>query len=334
MVVRPTQDVEAYNLYLKGRYYLNLRRPKPAIAEFEAAIDRDPRYAAAYLGLADSYCIWGFYGGIPTWEAFARARWATERAQELTPDSPDVHLSLGLIEHYFGWDMAREEREIRTVLEKTPRSTDGHFWLGLFLGCSGRVEESLEIARHGLDPRAAPRQPPDAARLVLHVRGPLRGGSHRSCARPWRSIPTRGSRPGRSAWPTRNRAPTTRRSGSSSGASRSRRATTASTSAFSAARWPAPVGARTPSASSASSSSARSASTCLRFDRAVVLAPLGRTDEALDALERAYEERNALHVVPHLPSRCSGPSDRHPRWKALAERLARTAPVNAMQFGR
>jgi hypothetical protein len=67
LVAPPTEDVEAYNLYLKGRYFLNLRRPKPAIEQFDAAIARDFRYAASYLGLADSYCIWGFYGGITTW---------------------------------------------------------------------------------------------------------------------------------------------------------------------------------------------------------------------------------------------------------------------------
>ena len=157
VVVPPTHDVEAYNFYLKGRYYLNLRRPKLAINELEAAIERDHRYAEAYEGLADAYCFWGFYGGISTWEAYARARHAAEKAQELTPGAPEVHLAFGLIEHYFGWDTAREEREIREVIEKSPRSSDGYFWLGLCLGMLDRSDEAFAATRHGisLDPHNA-----------------------------------------------------------------------------------------------------------------------------------------------------------------------------------
>ena len=71
---RGTDNVEAYNDYLKGRYYFNRREPPEAITEFERALARDPRYTDAYTGLADSYCIYGFYGGIPTLDAFAKAR--------------------------------------------------------------------------------------------------------------------------------------------------------------------------------------------------------------------------------------------------------------------
>ena len=150
MVVPKTEDVEAYNLYLKGRYYLNLRRPRPAIAELEAAIDLDHRYSAAYEGLADAYCFWGFYGGIPTWEAYARARHAAEKAQELTPDTPEVHLSFGLIQHYFGWDMAREEREFRASSRRVPSRATDTSGSGLCLAAVGHYDEGFEETRRGI----------------------------------------------------------------------------------------------------------------------------------------------------------------------------------------
>ncbi len=147
---RPTRDVEAYDLYLKGRHFWKQRRMRSAIQQFEAAAEKDPGYADAYTALADSYSIWGFYGGISTWEAYARARAAAERAQELAPDSAEVHLSLGVIEHYYGWDTAREERELKLAIERNPKLADAYFWLGLCLAVSGRFEETIEVARKGL----------------------------------------------------------------------------------------------------------------------------------------------------------------------------------------
>jgi serine/threonine-protein kinase len=137
LVSRATEDFEAYNHYLKGKYFFNRRVPRQAIAEFEQAIARDPEYAPAYTGLADAYCIFGFYGGIPTLDAFAKARAAASRAQEIDPDSPEVHVALGLVEHYFGWDFEREDREFSRAIELAPRSAAAYSWLSLkrsFLG--------------------------------------------------------------------------------------------------------------------------------------------------------------------------------------------------------
>jgi serine/threonine protein kinase/Flp pilus assembly protein TadD len=131
LVSRATEDVEAYNHYLKGKYFFNRRVPRQAIAEFERAIARDPAYAAAYMGLADAYCIFAFYGGIETLEAFAKARAAASKAQELEPDSAETHLTLGLVEHYFGWDFEKEDREFLRAVELAPRSAAAHSWLAL-----------------------------------------------------------------------------------------------------------------------------------------------------------------------------------------------------------
>jgi serine/threonine-protein kinase len=154
---RGTEDVEAYNDYLKGRYFFNRREPPEAIAEFERAIRRDPEYAAAYTGLADSYCIFGFYGGIDTRDALARARTAAEKALELAPDSAGTHVSLALVEHYFGWDLEKEERELRRAIALAPRSAAPHAWLGLLLGLEQRLEEALTCTRRAaeLEPLSA-----------------------------------------------------------------------------------------------------------------------------------------------------------------------------------
>jgi serine/threonine-protein kinase len=150
IVSRATEDVEAYNHYLKGKYFFNRRVPRQAIAEFEQAISRDPGYAAAHTGLADAYCIFGFYGGIPTLDAFAKARAAASKAHELEPDSPEVHLSLGLVEHYFGWDFDREDREFVRAIELAPRSAAAYSWLGLkraFIGDPVEARRSAVRAR-------------------------------------------------------------------------------------------------------------------------------------------------------------------------------------------
>jgi eukaryotic-like serine/threonine-protein kinase len=137
------RDPAAYDLYLKGRFFFNRRSPKQAIEAFEAALLRDPAFAAAYTGLADSWGIHGFYGGIDTRVAFARARAAVEQARNLAPDAPEVSMSFAIQEHYFGWDFAHEERELNAARERAPQLAAPHYWLGLMHGLQGRHDEAL-----------------------------------------------------------------------------------------------------------------------------------------------------------------------------------------------
>jgi serine/threonine protein kinase/Tfp pilus assembly protein PilF len=148
---RSTRDVEAYNDFLKGRYFFNRREAPEAIVEFERALKRDASYTEAYTGLADSYCIYGFYGGIPTLEAFARARAAAEKARELEPDSAEAHLSQGIVEHYFGWSLERQEMHLRRAIELEPKSAAAYSWLALRLCFEDRHEESLALARRAVE---------------------------------------------------------------------------------------------------------------------------------------------------------------------------------------
>jgi len=146
-----TRDVEAYNHFLKGRYYFNQRASQKAVAEFEAAIALDPKFAQAYTGLADSYGTYGFYGGIPTREAFAKARAAAEKARELEPESADVHVALGILDHYYGWDLDREERHFRRAIELAPRSSDGYSWLACLLSTTPATDEALGLGRRAVE---------------------------------------------------------------------------------------------------------------------------------------------------------------------------------------
>ncbi|HEY1434638.1 MAG TPA: hypothetical protein VGG65_04635, partial [Thermoanaerobaculia bacterium] len=157
LIAPGTRNVEAYNRYLKGRYFFNRRASKKAVAEFEAAIALDPNFAEPYTGLADSYGTFGFYGGIATREAFAKGRAAALRARELDPDSADVHVALGIIDHYYGWDLDREERHLRRAIELAPRSADAYSWLACMLSVSPRTDEALELGRRAvaLEPLSA-----------------------------------------------------------------------------------------------------------------------------------------------------------------------------------
>ena len=146
-----THNVEAYDRYLKGRHLLSMRRASDAILEFQAAGESDPDFADAHTSLADGWAIRGFYGGVPTWEAWARAGAAVDAAERAAPHSPGIPLSRAILEHYYGWNNSREEALCRLAIERNPKSAEGWNWLGLCLGVSGRSKEALEATRRGIE---------------------------------------------------------------------------------------------------------------------------------------------------------------------------------------
>ncbi|MEA2599608.1 MAG: eukaryotic-like serine/threonine-protein kinase [Acidobacteriota bacterium] len=151
LVRPPTRDIEAYNLYLKGLFFFNQRALGPAIEQFQKAIARDPSFAAPYTGLADSYIHAGFYGSIAPLDAWRGAQAAAHKARELEPDSASVHLSLGLIDHFYGWDIPRAEREFRRAIEISPRFAEAYTFLGQLLAFSGRFGEGIEIGEMAVE---------------------------------------------------------------------------------------------------------------------------------------------------------------------------------------
>jgi serine/threonine protein kinase/Tfp pilus assembly protein PilF len=157
---RATQSAEAYALYLKGRYYWNKRTPeglKKAVEFFNQATDKDPNYAVAYAGLADSYGLMSNYYAMPPKEARPKAKAAAEKAVALDDTVAEAHTSLAAsIED--DWDWQRSENEYRRAIELNPNYATAHHWYSVLLSIEGRVDEALNEAKRALelDPLSLP----------------------------------------------------------------------------------------------------------------------------------------------------------------------------------
>ena len=152
-----TQNPEAYELYLKGRHYLNkLTGPDfaTAISFFNQAIAKDPGYALAYSGLADAYCSLPFYGGAPS-ETFPKGNAAARRALQLDPTLAHPHAVLGTSEMEYEWDFTGGEAEYKKAFELDPNDATAHSWYAQDIATiGGREQEALSeinLARQ-LDP--------------------------------------------------------------------------------------------------------------------------------------------------------------------------------------
>jgi TolB-like protein/Tfp pilus assembly protein PilF len=150
-----TRNPEAYELYLKGRYYSNKQTSSDlatAISYFNQAIAKDPAYAQAYSGLASAY--WAGYGDAPS-EVYPKSNAAARRALELDPSLAVAHAVLGGNEMEYDWDFAGGEAEFKKALELDPNDVTAHHFYAFDLGMiGGREQEALaEINRaHQLDP--------------------------------------------------------------------------------------------------------------------------------------------------------------------------------------
>ena len=152
-----TQDVEAYDLYLKGRYSLNKRtNPKEAAQYFQQAIDRDPAYPQAYAGLADAYTALGLnlYEGFPPLEAMPRAKAAAVKAIELEDSLAEAHVSLALIRMQYDWDWQGAENEFKRAIALNPNYAPAYQWFVLYHLIMNRFDEALADAKKAqeLDP--------------------------------------------------------------------------------------------------------------------------------------------------------------------------------------
>ena len=153
---KPTGDMGAYTFYLKGRYYWNERSRdalEKAIKYFEEAIKRDPGFALAYAGLADSYIVLVDHGHLPRSEGFPKAEEAARKALELDEKLAEAHTSLGNILSC-QWDWLGAEEEFAKALRSNPNYATAHHWYSIHLGTLGRLDEGireLKIAEE-LDP--------------------------------------------------------------------------------------------------------------------------------------------------------------------------------------
>jgi serine/threonine protein kinase/Tfp pilus assembly protein PilF len=154
---RYTEDLEAYQLYLKGRFFWNKRSGegfRKAIECFDQAIARDPVYALAHAGLADCYNLMPWYGYAWPREAFPKAKAASRRALEVEPKLAEAHTSLAHSIMNFDWDWAAAEKEFLRALELNPNYVTAHNWYSDYLTATGRHDAAIEQARRAqeLDP--------------------------------------------------------------------------------------------------------------------------------------------------------------------------------------
>ena len=151
-----TQNPEAYQLYVRGRYYWNKRTGadiKTAISYFNQAIDKDPGYALAYSGLADAYTVLGNYGGDPN-DLTPKSNAAAEKALELDATLARPHAVLAG-NKYDNWDFSGGEAEFRKALELDPSDATAHQWFSEKLSnIGGRAQEAIDEANRArqLDP--------------------------------------------------------------------------------------------------------------------------------------------------------------------------------------
>ena len=321
-----TQNVEAYDRYLKGRYLLARRRTNAAIEELEAAAESDPDFGDAHTAVSDAWAIHGFYSGAPTWEVWARGRAAVDEAERVAPESASIALSRAILEHYYGWDTAREQAFCRLAIERNAKSAEGWNWLGLCLAMSGRTKEALEATGRGIELEPYNANVRTSSAWAYGMIGDFENTA-RELSRTLEIAPDSGY----ALW---SYASVLRFLG------RYDRSIAIFQQLVEASDRQAPfylamlggalaaAGEKGEAEKILSELETRSAAGKFVASRdvATLLTALGEHEAALDALERARDERNALmwawiYKAEYLPLR------RHPRWRQLAQRLRRTAPV-------
>jgi serine/threonine protein kinase/Flp pilus assembly protein TadD len=323
-----TENLEAYDRYLKGTYLWGQRRAEEAIVELKSAVEIDPDFADAHTALADAWAVRGYYGGVPTWEAWSRARAAVDEAERIAPDSAGVALSRGILEHYYGWNSARVEHFCRQAIERNPKSADPWTWLAIGYAASGRVKDAFEAGARGIE-----LEPHHANVRASQAWACIFSGEYEAAARLLEKAVEVGPNAGYAHW---SHGLALRYGG------RVHEAVAIFERLVDASSGKIPLYVSLLGGALAESGEKSRAEEILAglvarrregdyvpsIDLATVHVSLGDHDAALDALERGREERNGLmwgriHLREFIPLRS------HPRWLALAQRLGRTAPWSA-----
>lgn len=149
-----TRSNEAYQYYLKGRYFWNKQSKEgyeKSVRYYEKAIGMDPNFALAYSGLADSYAMLDFYGILPPEKIMPEARDAARKAIEADESLAECHHSLASVEMLYEWDWRRAEHEFRRAFQLNPGYAPAHQWYSRHLAAVSRFEESLAENRKALE---------------------------------------------------------------------------------------------------------------------------------------------------------------------------------------
>lgn len=153
---RPVEPA-VHEAYLKGRFFWNQRTGpalEQAIGYFQQALRADPNFAAAYVGLADSYLVFGTHARARPVDIYSRAKAAALKAVELDDALAEAHTSLAYEKDLYEWDWAGAEKEYRRAIELNPSYATAHHWLALHFTYLGQMDDAIaEIRRaHELDP--------------------------------------------------------------------------------------------------------------------------------------------------------------------------------------
>jgi TolB-like protein/Flp pilus assembly protein TadD len=159
-----TESNEAYQLYLRGRFYWNKRTEegmRKSLEYYQQSIERDPNFALAYSGLADAYDLLGApdaTGAMPPDEAMPKAKAAALKALEIDDKLAEPHVSLAHVKYYYDRDWATAEREYKRAIELNPNYPTAHQWYAVYLMSAGRFDEAVAKNRRAqeLDPLSLP----------------------------------------------------------------------------------------------------------------------------------------------------------------------------------
>ncbi|HEY8151980.1 MAG TPA: tetratricopeptide repeat protein, partial [Vicinamibacteria bacterium] len=147
LAARGTVDPEAYDAYLKGRFFWNKRSLSKAVEYFQQAIERDPTYAPAHSGLSDAYRLFDLSGLAPPRECMPKAEAAARKALALDDTLAEAHVSLAGVLYRYHWEWEAAEREFRLGLELEPSDAEGHRAYAIYLLVVRRHDEALAEAR-------------------------------------------------------------------------------------------------------------------------------------------------------------------------------------------
>jgi TolB-like protein/tetratricopeptide (TPR) repeat protein len=151
---RYTENLEAYNFYLKGRFFTDKMTADglhKAIDYFEQAIKQDSQYALAYTGLADSYGLLGFYDYMHPKEALTKARMAASKALEIDPELAEAHTSRGFVRLFYDWDWQAAEEDFKRAFELNPNYTPAHTWYAFYHAATGSLDKAIREDKRALE---------------------------------------------------------------------------------------------------------------------------------------------------------------------------------------
>ena len=157
LVKRHTENTEAYELYLKGRYYLNRLTDEgtlKGLEYFQQAAEKDSNFALVHAGIAEAYNALAGFNVLQPREVYPKARSAAEMALKLDDLLPQAHAALAMIKLAYDWDWSGAEKEFKRALELNPSDSDAHYWYGYYLSFVGRFDEAVAEIRRAqeLDP--------------------------------------------------------------------------------------------------------------------------------------------------------------------------------------